>query len=231
MSTLQQSPMPVTHSEPPPPAQGVREVQRGALHDLVALATESAATEAQIERLFQTSTADATKEAHDSQWAIDARNRGHEESLRQKHDERLTSAKAKFESDKTALEQSLQESRERIERDHEPVDRKVREKLQQAIWLADSVFEVAQNQIHEEVKKSKEAVKAHDEAADLMEQRAMQLLYRYGQQLPPEDEDDRKEESVENPAEQMVARRDDAEAKLNRLRGLVLPRMFVGPWP
>src|SRR5205085_10009096 len=122
MSTLQQSPMPPSRAEPPPPAQSVRDVQRNALHDLVALATESATTEAQVERLFHTSTADATKVAHDSEWSINARYRGYEESLRQKHEERLASAKAKFESEKAALEQSLQENRERIERDHEPLD-------------------------------------------------------------------------------------------------------------
>src|SRR5579884_2911538 len=198
MSTLTSQPAAPNRTAGAPQANS-RDVQRSALHDLVALATESAATEAEIEGLFKASTEGASKEAEKSRWTINARYRGYEDSLRQKHEERVANAKSKYEADKSALEQSLRETRERIEREHEPLDQKMKEKLQQAVWLADSVLEVAQNQIREEVKKSHDAVKAHNEALDLMEGRAWQLLQRYRQQLPPEEADESPAPAIENP--------------------------------
>src|SRR5512142_1146645 len=113
MSTLTSQPAAPTRPAGAPPGSS-RDIQRSALHDLVALATESAATEAQIERLFKASTEDAAKEAEKSRWTINARYRGYEDSLRHKHEERVANARSKYEADKAALEQSLAETRERV---------------------------------------------------------------------------------------------------------------------
>ena len=220
---------------PPAPADvpSGRDVQRNALRDLVALATQSAATEAQIEQQYRSATEQANKELEKTNWSIEQRFASLSESTAQQHQEKLSEISSRREAQVAQARNSHGSALERIERDHEPAERKTQHQLEQAIWLADSVLEVAQNQAREEAKKVREALKTHGEALDGIEKQAAKLLERYGQTPPPQDSEESAAAAVaQDPPAAMAAQLDAAQHHLNRLRHLRLPALFVGtlPW-
>jgi hypothetical protein len=214
------------------PVKSPRDVQRGALHDLVALATESAATEAEIERRLQASTEQAGKEFEKAQFQLSQRLTAARAESAEGHQGRLTELQSEFAADEAEAGQRHAAARERIEHDHEPVDRKTREQLEHAIWLADSVLEVAQNQGRAEDKKVKEQVRTHAEAVDGTEKQARKLLEKYRVPLPAEPEEKTEPSPSDDPQADMVRGLDACQASLGQLRHLFLPNMFVGwvPW-
>src|SRR5688500_12757255 len=78
-----------------------RDVQRSALHDLVKLATDSAATESQIERQLHAELDAAGKEFERQSKSLDDRFKKLQQEIRQQHQEKLTAAEELYE-DQTA---------------------------------------------------------------------------------------------------------------------------------
>jgi DNA segregation ATPase FtsK/SpoIIIE-like protein len=224
-------------SSAPPPSQAAgpspRDVQRDALRDLVALATESAATEARIEEQYRSATEGATKELEKSAAEMTARFAELVASVRQKDVERRGEIESRYASNVEEAEHAHEQARRKIDREYNPIERKTRQQLEHAIWLADSVLEVAQNQIREENKKIREALKTHAESLAEMELGGLKLLNTYGQEPPREEIT----EPIEVPAADdlspdMETEREATQSHLSRLGSLVLPRLFVGslPW-
>lgn len=223
-------------SSAPPPSQATgpsrRDVQRDALRDLVALATESAATEARIEQVYQSSTEVAAKELEKTSADIAARFAGLVEAVKQKDVERRAEIESRYAANVQEAEHAHEQARRKIEREYNPIERKTRQQLEHAIWLADSVLEVAGNQIREENKKIREALKSHAESLAETELGGLKLLNTYGHEPPT----DPLTEPIEVPAAEdlsteMAEQRDAAKAHLSRLGSLFLPRLFVGSWP
>ncbi len=156
-----------------------RDLQRAALRDLVALATECATTEDEIERRYKAATESANQEGQRGKFSIQQRWTAAEEQLRQKHQDRLQKADAQFKVDHSALRQADATLRARVDHEHSKVEQEVKEKFDQARWLAESVFESAQNQLRVEQRKLKEHGAAQREALDTMQRDAAGLLQKY----------------------------------------------------
>jgi len=214
-----------------PAAPSPRDVQRDALRDLVALASDCAATEARIEQEHRSFTEQADKELEKGQWQTREKYAGLVESARQRHEQQLAEIEAQYESQLVAARDDHERKRRRIDGEHEPVEHKTRQQFEQAVWLADSVLEVAQNQMGQEAKQVREQVKAHTDALDEMEQQGAALLAKYHVTPPAAEAADVAEAPAADPQAEMSAARDAGQRQLGRLRGLVLPRLFVGSWP
>jgi S-DNA-T family DNA segregation ATPase FtsK/SpoIIIE len=161
-----------------------RDQQRDALRDLVALATECATTEAQIDRKLQSTLEDATKELEKSKWAIEQRFNSAQDVAKAELQTRANQAKAAYKAGMVKLEEEDEGSRRRIDSANDPVERKLKEKLQQAVWEADSVFDIAQNSVKHEVKKRKE-ISANDAAhLEELDRRAAAVATAFGSKLP-----------------------------------------------
>ena len=217
--------------DPAPSAPSPRDVQREALRDLVALASDCAAAEARIEQEYRSSTEQADKELEKAQWQTGEQYAGLLESARQEHERRLAEIEAQYESRLVAAREEHERRRRRIDAEHEPVEHKTRQQFDHAVWLADSVLEVAQNQRRQEAKQVGETVKTHGDALDEMEQQAAALLAKYGVTAPADERATVPEAPAAEEQAEMSAARDAAQRQLGRLRGLVLPRLFVGSWP
>jgi S-DNA-T family DNA segregation ATPase FtsK/SpoIIIE len=161
-----------------------RDQQRDALRDLVALATECATTEAQIDRKVQSTLEDAAKELEKSKWAIEQRFNSGQDAAKAEYQTRVNQAKASYKAGMVKLEEEDEGVRRRIDSANEPVERKLKEKLQQAVWEAESVFDIAQNSIKAEVKKRKEA--SANDAAHLeeLDARTDAVAASFGGKLP-----------------------------------------------
>src|SRR5690348_9412692 len=105
------------------PGKSPRDVQRDALRDLVVLATESAATEAEIERRLRSTTEQAGKEFEKTQFQLQQRHATERAAAEDRHQQRAAELHSQFMAEVTDARNSHAAVRERIERDHEPVDR------------------------------------------------------------------------------------------------------------
>jgi DNA segregation ATPase FtsK/SpoIIIE, S-DNA-T family len=226
-------------STAPPPSQAVgpsrRDVQRDALRDLVALASDCAATEARIEQQFQNGTEGAARELEQSRRAIAERFAGLTEAAKQQYAQRKAQIESLIASQLEEARRGHEEARRKIEREHEPIEQKTRKQLEHAVWLADSVLEVAQNQVREENKKVRASLQSHAEALAEIELKGLKLLNTYGVEPPRPHENEASEPiavpDAEDLSDPMATQRDMAQAHLARFGSLVLPRMFVGSWP
>ncbi|HEX4123260.1 MAG TPA: FtsK/SpoIIIE domain-containing protein [Tepidisphaeraceae bacterium] len=164
-----------------------RDQQRDALRDLVALATECATTEAQIDRKLQSTVEDATKELEKAKWAIEQRFNSSQDAAKTEYQTRTKHAKASYKAAMVKLEEEDENARRRIDSANDPIERKLKEKLQQAAWEAESVFDIAQNSIKKEVKKRKEASEQNQATLDELDARAKTVESAFGGklQLPP----------------------------------------------
>ncbi|HSZ54487.1 MAG TPA: hypothetical protein VK797_02420, partial [Tepidisphaeraceae bacterium] len=207
------------------PEPAPRDVQRDALHDLVELATDCAATEAQIEQQFRSSTEQAEREFEKTRHGLAGRHAALKQEAIENHNRRMSQLHEQFMAQIAAAKEYHAEARDKIERDHEPIDRSTQQQLEQAIWLADSVLEVAQNRSDEDAKKINEVRRTHGEALDGLEQRGRKLLDRYNVPPPP-DEDGQSANpepiGADAPAE-MAAHLEAAQRQVQHLRKLFLP--------
>ena len=209
-----------------------RDVQRDALRDLVALATEVAATESRIEQQYRASTETATKDLEKTRWAATNRFAGLVDAVKQKYQERFAQIEADLQAQTTEAKNGHDQARRKIDREYEPVELKTRKQLDHAIWLTDSELEVAQNQIREETRKVREAIKAHTEALNEIELQGLRLLESYNQSPPGEaDPEPIQVPPGEDLTAEMAAELEAAQGRLTQLGALVLPKLFVGSWP
>jgi DNA segregation ATPase FtsK/SpoIIIE-like protein len=206
-----------------------RDVQRTALRDLVALATESAATETEIEQRFQLASEEAEKELQTTRWAAEQRAKSAKDAARQKHQERLAQLEAKYLADAAALKKRGESARRKVAADHDPQQHQLKEKYDQAVWLADSVLESTQGGIEEELKKKKAQIADEHAVLGEAEKRAAELMHTYGITAP----------AIDAPAGALqgdadsafAAARDAGQAAIQQLASLSSAQLFVGARP
>ena len=87
---------------PSPNGHTPLDLQRSALRDLVALATESATTESEIERAYHAGVEQGQKDYERATWTIRQRFEGTKEAVRVKHRDALEVIDARFREDSAA---------------------------------------------------------------------------------------------------------------------------------
>src|SRR5918993_2977209 len=126
-------------SAAPPPAD--HDAVRGALRDLVALAAECAAREAEIAQTQQAELEQAEKELARSRSNVDLRFKGVRDEIQTKTQARIEQINQQFQAELAELKQSDQSRRQMVADDFEKATADVNHKIQQAVWLAESMFE------------------------------------------------------------------------------------------
>jgi hypothetical protein len=203
--------------------------QRSALRDLVALSTESATTESEIERSFQGATEQGQKDYEKTTWTLRQRYDNAREAVRRRHAEVLAAIDAKFNAGSTTIEAETVPRVAKIDRDHESLENNVTQKLNHATWLAESVFDVGQNQAREEYKKARERTTAHDEALAALDAQGVATVRRYALEQGANPADAPPVEKPEQSEAEFETRRAEAARQLEALRRLAVPKLFVGP--
>ena len=214
----------------PETGDSTRDLQRAALHDLVVLSTESAATEARIDATRVKSQEAAAKELDKSTFSVRERFRSLEEQVRQKYADRIARTEAAWTQGVAKTESEAKTALQTIEAEIEPIVRKLKERLNHDVWLADSVFDVAQNQLRAEAKKSKDHYETQLKELVALQEKAVAQLAEYGQTAPPAADGAAEADAVGAPG-QYVPLREAAEQQLHQLGSLSVPRLFVGPFP
>ena len=217
---------------PPPSAAADHDAARAALRDLVALAAECAAREAEVAQAHRAALEQAEKELGRSRSNVDLRFRGVREEIQTKTQARVEQINQQFQAELAELKASDAQRRRTVLDEYERATADVNQKVQQAVWLAESMFEAQQNALIAEEGKAKE--KLSDELFDLDETQrlAEALIEKYRQQPPPYAGPD-EEPLPEGQAADAIyaASKQDAQMRLAQLRGLGLARLFAGVKP
>jgi DNA segregation ATPase FtsK/SpoIIIE, S-DNA-T family len=210
---------------------GYRELQRTALRDLVALARECAAMEAEIEQRYSMTMKEAGEQLEKDRRAAE---RQFDESARMLSEDlaqREGAIEAEHGSRRSKAEEELESERERILREHEPLQQKIRKEFEHEVWLADSVLESAQNHLRKEAKKAQAQLEEQVAALGELEAEGAGLCERYGQRWNRDEMGGAKGESAAGSPVGLQEHQEGAKDQLTRLKGLQSPRVFVGVMP
>jgi DNA segregation ATPase FtsK/SpoIIIE-like protein len=201
------------------------------LAELVSLSGQCAVIENEIEQAHTAAVEQSEKELGRARSNIEMRVKGLRDDIQQKSQLRIDQINVQFQSE--LAEMTLQKKdRERvILEEFERSTQGVQEKVQQAVWLAESMYEGAQNGLIEESKKSKELRATRVAALDELEAHAAALIASYRQQPPQVELTESPLPEGVKPDDAFEAAREDAQERLAELKGLSLPRLFSGIKP
>ena len=209
-----------------------RGIQRASLRKLVALSAETAAAESEIERSNRAAV-EKTKQAFtDKGFELEDRFKKLKVEAAKKHNARVSAADGKYTSDKTRISQDDREARSKADGEKKSVDEKVKKKLDQAMWLADSVYEVAGNQVVVGYKQATETIAASQDELNRIEVRAAERVQRYGVSLPTDEPAVEPDPDIEIDADAAFAKHHDAaQSSLDKLGRLPVASLFAGALP
>ena len=224
-----QEQIPATASTSTPPVIATqRDVQRGALRDLVSLAMECATTESEIDQRYQKSIETTDKDLETGLWSAQQRLKAGEEQVRQKAVDRLAAIDAKFAGEASALRKKDAAARDKIIRESDPPQQNLKQKYDQAVWLAESVFDSTQGQLREDLKKRKSEIADEDAALLGKEAEASALMQLYGVPAPALEAGPALQGE---PDADFGASKQAAVAALDKLSSLFTARMMIGARP
>lgn len=209
-----------------------RDRQRNALRELVRLATESAAAEAEIEAEYARLLSEAKDKHERSLWALDQRAESQRQQIVEKHAERTAAAREQ----KAAAEQQARaqdkQVRAKIAAEYQQSATEIRKKLDHNIWLADSMLEGTQAKLKQDGKKAAEELENETNAIGEVTTQAAAILHTYGQPdlalQSVEAELEQSDEPTKSLYEKHLESAKEQTAKLGRMP---IPRLFVGVWP
>ncbi|HVT90094.1 MAG TPA: FtsK/SpoIIIE domain-containing protein [Tepidisphaeraceae bacterium] len=224
------------------------DVQRMALRDLVSLSEQSAATELEIDRLHQTQLKQAEKQLQTSLEEIQQAHDARAQEVQDEYSRRLAQNAEQLGQSMAELDALDKSVRSRLDYEAETIGNDIKSKLQQAVWLAESVYEATQNQIAKEYKKAKEDQGNRTTELEEMEKQALSLLSLYSSKdlanySPPAEETasegdakvtvDALAKAAEPqapaaPPPPYPQTRDSIKQRLAELDRLQVPRLFVG---
>ena len=211
-----------------------RDEQRGALQELVDLATECAHREAEIELHFSGATASGQTGEQHARTDADLKYESLKKKLAQKRDDLLQQIERRFKENAASIKAHDDALRRRIQSEYDAAQRDIKKKLEQALWLAESVMEASEGKAAEEFKKANQLYVTHKELLESKEQDGLALLNRYGQPTPQVDAQAAAQEAEtvsEDPQAAFDRHIQTVDTQLDKLRKLVVPNMLVGVKP
>jgi hypothetical protein len=227
-----ETPTPV---EPTPSAENTptdRDLQRDSLRELVELSAACAATETQLDENRDTGFAATDRELQKAKAQIQAQQEKEQAAVDQEYQERSAAMQSDYERHLGTLKQGDKALRDRIATDNDNFVHDVKQNLQQAVWLAESLYEAAHNQHIKDVKVAKEQHQLRLQALDEIDAQAIARVQSYGQQLPQlEESAEVQKPDLDAAAQAYLDRTETARGLLEKLNRLQAPSWFIGPRP
>jgi hypothetical protein len=209
-----------------------RDVQRGALRDLVALASECASAESDIEREYRTSTEQAKKDFADRNFALEQRHIQQQEEARQNHKARLADLAARYKSERNKIALADKTARQKLDAEKQSIDEKLKKKYDDAVWLADSVLESANAQAAVAFSEKTHQVNTALEDLSALEIASAKLLQDYGVPIPTDVLPAEEDPAILTDADAaFTSHRAALEQNFTRLKRMPLASLFVGGRP
>jgi len=209
-----------------------RDLQRAALTDLIALASDCATTESEIEREYRGSLEQAAQSVSDRAFEIDEHHKRSTAETNQKHESRLAELTRQYQAERAKIISADRALRQKIESDKLAMDEALKKKYDQSVWLADSVAEVSANQIAAAYKAKIEQVESAHQNLNSSEVQAAELIQRYGMPLPTDTPTAEDDPAIITDSDAAFTRHKEAvEQHLAHLHHMPIPSLFVGARP
>ncbi|MGA2443353.1 MAG: FtsK/SpoIIIE domain-containing protein, partial [Tepidisphaeraceae bacterium] len=210
-----------------------RDLQRGALQELVELVTECAAHEAQVEQQLQSSLSEAQGSGQKKLTDAERKYKTLQEQVANKVHEKQSQIEGRYEQAIATLKSNDQNLRNRVRTEHETAQQQIKKDYDQAVWIAESVLEAEEGKAAEELKKATELSAAQTEYLNEKEGQAAALMERFGQKPPPGEAlaSIKEAEGSVDPATSFNQHKEVMERKMGALAALSVPRLFVGATP
>jgi hypothetical protein len=210
-----------------------RDLQRGALQELVDLVSECASVEAQIEGELQSTLGDAHGAGQKMISDAERKFKNLQDQLNNKVGEMKAQIEARYEQGVAAQRVAEQNLRNRVRSDFELAQQQVKKDYEQATWLAESVLEAEEGKASEALKRATELSATQTEYLNDKENQTAALLERYSYKSAPSEAiaSIKEEEEKADPEKSFAGHRDIIEKELANLKALSLPKLFVGATP
>jgi hypothetical protein len=239
-------------SEPPPPPPPVasagdgdeeeepsdepksdRDLQRGALQELMDLVRECAALEAGIETELQTTLSETKGSGQKTLTDSERKYKSLQDQITAKVQEKQSQVEARYQQAVTSLKANEQNLRRRVRGEFDLAQQKIKKDYDQGIWLAESVLEAAEGKASEELKWATELSAGQTEFLTEKENQTSALMLRYNQKPAPSESlaSIKEAEAATDPAVSFNQHKGIIEEKLAALGALKLPKLFVGATP
>lgn len=210
-----------------------RDLQRGALQDLLELTTQCAQREAEIEQKFQGSSSEAQGTGHRKLSDAQRKYKSLQEQVAAKVQEKQAQINAHYQQAIASLKSSDQNLRHRARTEYEQAQQQAKKDYDQATWLAESVLEAEEQKASQELKNATELNAAQTEFVDMKEGEQSSLMARYNQRPPPGEALAviKDAEASVNPIESFNQHKEMMERQIRALADLSIPKLFVGATP
>ncbi len=212
-----------------------RDLQRAALRDLVNLANDCAAAEAQMTAHRDEAKTAAEMQIQKTQAELSERARAMRDQIDAKHVDRAADARMKFEAEARGLKDTDHSARSRYVAEHESSEAELKHKLEQAVWLAESMFEATQLQVRKDSGKADDEYRTVKEQLAAADDRGTELLALYHVSFPKGGVDEVAEGGApvapDKADEALKAHQAEIKSLVEKLSKLLVPRMFVGARP
>ncbi len=248
LSFLGKDDAPEPEAAPPPPVaaegegegeeasnepQTHRDLQRGALQELVDLVAECSAHEAQVEQELSSSLSETQGSGQRKLTDTERKYKAVQEQIASKFEEKRTEIEGRYEQAAAKLKSHDQNQRHRIKTEFDLAQQQIKKDYDQAIWLAESVMEAEEGKASEELKKATELNTTQTEYLNEKEGQAEALMQRYNAKPPPGESIAvlKEAESKTDPATSFNEHKAVMEKQVGELAALSVPRLFIGVTP
>ncbi|MCI0677207.1 MAG: AAA family ATPase [Phycisphaerales bacterium] len=208
--------------------------QRSALRRLLALTDDRSRAERQIVQMFESTAQTLKRTVEESIQAVDARFEADKRSAEKEFRARGKRIEAEFESEYSQTQTEYKESLIKIAEKAEANTVATHKALQEAVWLTETVFEATETQPIEHFEQAQKDVDGKLTEFQNIRDRADSLMKRSRQPLRPASQnpqDRNAPETPEEPRKILEACVNEAQARLDQLQGLFIPRLFRSLWP
>src|SRR5580658_9500750 len=215
--------------QPLPPTN--RDMQRGALQDLIDLATQCANLESQLDVALRGSLGDTESGNQKALADLERNYKSLQDQIARKYEERAGQIVARYQQNVAVLKANDETQRRKAKHDFEIGQEDLKKKYDQAIWLAESVQEAAEGKAAEDLKKAQDQQLQQTELLDAKETEAKVLLDRYNMEPPASPAAAAKQAEGEGQAIPFEEHQQVIEKQLSAMAGLSIPNLFVGIRP
>src|SRR5580704_16955668 len=133
-----------------------RDLQRGALQELMDLVRECAALEARIENELQSTLSEAKGSGQKTLTDSERKYKTLQDQITAKVEEKKSQIEARYEQAIASLKVNEHNLRSRVRADFDLAQQQIKKDYDQAIWLAESVLEAEEGKASEELKRATE---------------------------------------------------------------------------
>ncbi len=200
------------------------------LRDLVALVEKRGRLEVDVQQSYESDVATSEEAFSARRKEILARFETDRRAAEREYKSEETRIASEFESRYAKTERTYKTELATIAEKAEHNHKQTAKALQEALWLADTVYEATEQQPLEQFVNARKAIDGRNDELDTIVTKAADLMRRSRMGVPADEPPQHLLGGID-PGEAQLARVVASQAELDRMARLFLPKLFRGVWP